>query len=109
VTTASTMIDPRSERVVRVLAPLSLFHSLAYATLLAFMFSDGSESVRYVLGWVHGLMWIAMSTVCIAAAARRLLPLRTALAVAVLGGVGPFVGTYEFMRLRPSGATFRST
>lgn len=108
-TTASTTIDLRSERVVKVLAPLSLLHSLVYATLLTLMFSDGPEGVRSVLGWTHGLMWIAMSLVCVAAAARRLLPLRTALAVAVLGGVGPFIGTYEFMRLRQPGATFRST
>lgn len=106
---AITQIDLRTERVVRVLAPLSLLHSVVYATMLALMFSDGPESVRSVLGWTHGLMWIAMSLVCVTAASRRLLPLRTALAVAVLGGVGPFIGTYEFMRLRRNGgATFRS-
>lgn len=108
-TAASTTIEPRAERVVRVLAPLSLLHSVVYATLLALMFSDGPDALRSILGWTHGLMWIAMSLVCITAAARRLLPLRTALAVAVLGGIGPFIGTYEFMRLRQAGATFRST
>ncbi|MEH3053423.1 MAG: hypothetical protein PGN13_05345 [Patulibacter minatonensis] len=62
-----------------------------------------------LLGWAHGLLWIAMSLICVTAASRRLLPVRTALAVAVLGGVGPFVGTYEFMRLRrDAGATIRS-
>ena len=51
-----------------------------------------------------------MSLLCVTFAARRLLPLRTAIAVAILGGIGPFIGTYEFMRLRRNGgATFRST
>ncbi|MBJ7472977.1 MAG: hypothetical protein JHD16_16845 [Solirubrobacteraceae bacterium] len=110
-TAATTPIDLRQqERVVRVLAPLSLLHSIVYATMLTLMFSDGPEGIRSVLGWTHGLMWIGLSLVCVTAASRRLLPVRTALAVAVLGGVGPFIGTYEFMRLRRNGgATFRST
>ncbi|MBO9533880.1 MAG: hypothetical protein J7513_12995 [Solirubrobacteraceae bacterium] len=108
-TVASTPLEARTDRVVRVLAPISLVHSLIYATLLVAMFTDGPESLRSVLGWSHGLLWIAMSLVCVTAASRRLLPVRTALAVAVLGGVGPFIGTYEFIRLRrDAGATIRS-
>ncbi len=107
---AVTQMDLRQERVVRVLAPLSLAHSLVYAGLLYLALTPHREEVLTPLfGYAHGLMWIAMSLVCVTAASRRLLPLRTALAVAVLGGVGPFIGTYEFMRLRRTGgATFRS-
>ena len=47
----------------------------------------------------HGLGWIAM---CVAARSprvrARVIPLRLGVAVAVLGAVGPFVGSYEFVR-----------
>ena len=46
----------------------------------------------------HGLGWIAMSLACIAALRLRVIDLRLAVAVAVLGGIGPFIGSYEFVR-----------
>ncbi|MFT4036037.1 MAG: hypothetical protein QM679_10740 [Patulibacter sp.] len=108
-TAASTSIGSRTDRTVRVLAPLSLAHSLVYATLLAVWLLPGLHHAEFVFGLTHGVGWIAMSLLCVTAAARRLIPVRTALAVAVLGGIGPFIGTYEFMRLRrDAGATFRS-
>jgi hypothetical protein len=39
-----------------------------------------------------------MSLACIAAARLRVISLRLAVAVAVLGGVGPFFGSIEFVR-----------
>lgn len=110
-TTATTPIEDREQRVIRVLAPLSLLHSIVYATMLILLATGAPESdFRVGLAWTHGLMWIGLSLVCVTFARQRLLPMRTALAVAVLGGVGPFIGTYEFMRLRRNGgATFRST
>lgn len=110
-TTATTQIDVRAERVIRVLAPVSLLHSVIYGLMWWFILSGAPDSdFRAGLAWAHGLLWIGMSFVCIAAASRQLLPLRTALAVALLGGIGPFIGTYEFMRLRRNGgATLRST
>ena len=39
-----------------------------------------------------------MSLACIAAARLRIVSLRLAVAVAVLGGIGPFFGSYEFVR-----------
>ena len=39
-----------------------------------------------------------MCVLCIAAVGARVLPLRLAVAVAVVGAVGPFVGSYEFVR-----------
>lgn len=108
-TAASTPIDTRTDRTVRVLAPLSLLHSVIYTALLVVWLVPGLKGAEFVFGLSHGLGWIAMSLVCVMAAARRLLPVRTALAVAVLGGIGPFIGTYEFMRLRrDGGATIRS-
>ena len=39
-----------------------------------------------------------MSLACIVAARLRIVSLRLAVAVAVLGGIGPFFGSYEFVR-----------
>ena len=55
-------------------------------------------AVTFVLGLTHGLLWIFMSLACIAAARLRIVSLRLAVAVAVLGGIGPFFGSYEFIR-----------
>jgi hypothetical protein len=77
----------------------SFTHSLVYLSLLVCAFAIGKpEPVTFVLGLSHGLLWIAMSLVCIAAARLRVVSLRLAVAVAVLGGIGPFFGSYEFVR-----------
>ena len=52
----------------------------------------------FILGLSHGLLWIGMSLACLYAARARVIPLRIAVAVAVLGGIGPFFGSAEFMR-----------
>ena len=50
-----------------------------------------------LIGW-RGLLWIGMSLACLWAVRQRVLPLRIAVAVAVLGGIGPFFGSAEFIR-----------
>ena len=78
---------------------VSIFHSLVYLALLVSAFGLGKpEPATFVLGLSHGLLWIAMSLVCLAAVRMRILPLRIAVAVAVLGGIGPFFGSAEFIR-----------
>jgi hypothetical protein len=78
---------------------VSYTHSLVYAALLISAFAAGKpEPLTFVLGLSHGLLWIAMSVACIAAARVGVVSLRLAVAVAVLGGVGPFFGSLEFMR-----------
>ena len=56
------------------------------------------QPFTFVLGLSHGLLWIFMSLAWIAAARLRIVSLRLAVAVAVLGGIGPFFGSYEFIR-----------
>lgn len=56
------------------------------------------QPATFVLGLGHGLLWIFMSIACITAARLRIVSLRLAVAVAVLGGIGPFFGSYEFLR-----------
>ena len=78
---------------------VSFTHSCIYTALLvcAFLISK-PEPLTFVLGMAHGLLWIGMSLTCIVCARLRVVPLRLAVAVAVLGGIGPFFGSYEFVR-----------
>ncbi len=87
----------------------SFTHSCVYLALLICAFAlGGPQPETFVLGLTHGLMWIAMSLLCLAAARWRVVSLRLAVAVVVLGGIGPFFGSYEFIReartRRPAGA-----
>jgi type IV secretory pathway VirB6-like protein len=92
----------RTERPSRAFTPLkwtSFFHSCVYASLLLCAFAAGKpQPETLVLGWTHGILWIGMSLACIAATRARIVPLRLAVAVAVLGGIGPFFGSWEFVR-----------
>jgi len=83
------------ERLERV----SFFHSAVYLALLIVAFGfNNPQPATFVLGLTHGVLWIGMSLVCLAAVRMRILPLRVAVAVAVLGGIGPFFGSAEFVR-----------
>ena len=65
---------------------VSFFHSLAYTALLIVAFGfNNPQPETFILGLSHGVLWIAMSLVCLAAVRCRRLPLRVAVAVAVLG------------------------
>jgi hypothetical protein len=78
---------------------VSFTHSCIYTALLVCAFAlSKPEPVTFVLGLTHGLLWIGMSLTCIVCARMRLVSLRLAVAVAVLGGIGPFFGSYEFVR-----------
>jgi hypothetical protein len=77
----------------------SFTHSCVYLGLLVSAFLAGNpEPLTFILGLAHGLLWICMSLACITAARLRVVSLRLAVAVAVLGGIGPFLGSYEFIR-----------
>ena len=77
----------------------SFTHSCVYLSLLVSAFAAGKpEPLTFALGLAHGVMWIAMSLACITAARLRVVSLRLAVAVAVLGGIAPFFGSCEFAR-----------
>jgi hypothetical protein len=77
----------------------SFTHSGVYLALLLSAFAAGKpEPLTFALGLIHGLLWIFMSVACLAAARARVVSLRLAVAVSVLGGVGPFIGSLEFVR-----------
>ena len=77
----------------------SLIHSCVYLALLVSAFAAGKpEPLTFVLGLTHGVMWIFMSLASITAARLGFVSLKTAVAVAVLGGIAPFFGSYQFVR-----------
>jgi len=77
----------------------SFAHSCIYSALLACAFVAGKpQPLTFVLGLSHGLLWILMSLACITAARLRVVSLKLAVAVAVLGGIGPFFGSAQFIR-----------
>ena len=76
---------------------LSFAHSAIYLTLLTLWLSDGPDDLRMLFGWAHGIGWIVMSLLCIAAVRRRVIPLWLAVMVAVVGGIGPFAGSIGFV------------
>ena len=77
---------------------LSFTHSAIYTALLVLAITGAADGAKYALGWAHGIGWIVMSCACIVAVRLKTISLRLAVAVAVLGGVGPFFGTAEFIR-----------
>jgi hypothetical protein len=85
----------------------SFTHSTIYTILLAVWLIPGLHGWEMVFGLAHGIGWIAMSLACIAALRLRVIDLRLAVAVAVLGGVGPFIGSIEFVRQGRGGAAAR--
>jgi hypothetical protein len=77
----------------------SFTHSCIYTALLICAFVIGKpQPETFILGLTHGLLWIGMSIACIVCVRLRIVPLRLATAVAVLGGIGPFFGSFEFVR-----------
>jgi hypothetical protein len=94
----------------------SFTHSAVYLGLLVTAFALGNpEPETFILGMSHGLLWIAMSIVCIAAARFRIIPFWLAVTVAVLGGLGPFAGSIGFVvaerrrSVQPAASTAAST
>jgi hypothetical protein len=82
----------------RRLEVVSFCHSCVYLSLLICAFAlHKPEPATFILGLTHGLVWIAMSLVCIAATRWRVIPYWLAVMVAVLGGLGPFCGTAGFI------------
>jgi hypothetical protein len=83
----------------RRLECVSFAHSLIYFGLLfSWLGLHNRQPETVILGYTHGGLWILMALACLYAARVRIIPLRVAVAVAVLGGIGPFFGSIEFVR-----------
>ena len=90
----SALADPH----LRPAQAASFIHSAIYLTLLVVWLVPGLHAPEFVFGMAHGVGWIAMCLPASLAVRARGDPAAAGVAVAVLGGVGPFVGTYEFVR-----------
>lgn len=82
----------------RTMKRLSFAHSAVYLVLLVVWLVPGLHRPEFVFGLSHGIGWIAMCILSVAAVRARVIPLRLGFAVAVIGAIGPFVGSYEFVR-----------
>jgi hypothetical protein len=80
-----------------LLRTLSFVASGIYAALLLFWLGPDVPTATSVLGWAHGLLWIALSLLATVAARRATIPFWLAVVVAVVGGLGPFAGTVGFV------------
>ncbi len=76
----------------------SFTHSAVYLGLLAVWLLPGLHGAEFALGLTHGVGWILMSLACLAAVRLGVISMRLAVAVVVLGGIGPFFGSAEFVR-----------
>jgi hypothetical protein len=92
--TAATRFTPS----FTTLKYLSFTHSTIYAILLTVWLVPGLHGLEMVFGFAHGIGWIVMCVLCIEALRARVISLQLAVAVAVIGAVGPFVGSFEFVR-----------
>jgi hypothetical protein len=92
----------------RRLKLLSFAHSAIYLALLTAWLVPGLHGAEMVLGWGHGVGWIGMSLLSIAAVRRRVIPLWLGVTVAVVGGVGPFAGSAGFVLQERRDAAARS-
>lgn len=77
---------------------LSFTHSAVYCTLLVVWLVPGLHGPEMVFGLLHGVGWLVMCALMFAALHARVVPLRLAVAVTILGGIGPFIGSSEFVR-----------
>ncbi|MCW2999456.1 MAG: hypothetical protein JWN65_3005 [Solirubrobacterales bacterium] len=76
----------------------SFTHSTVYLILLVAWAIPGLHPVEFVFGLAHGLGWFVMCALMIAGLKARIVNIRLATAVAILGAVGPFIGSAEFIR-----------
>jgi hypothetical protein len=75
----------------------SFAHSTVYAALLV-SWAAGWQPGQTAFGFAHGIGWFVMCGLAILGLRRAVIPLYVAVCVAVIGAVGPFVGTAAFIR-----------
>jgi hypothetical protein len=78
---------------------VSLLHSIVYLALLISAFLlGGPQPWTFIFGLSHGIVWILMSITSVLAVHYRVINLRLAVAIAILGCIAPFFGSFEFLR-----------
>ncbi len=76
---------------------LSFTHSAIYVGLLLLWATPGEQAAEAAFGWGHGVGWILMSLLALAAVRLRVISLALGVLVAVVGGIGPYAGSLGFI------------
>jgi hypothetical protein len=87
----------------------SFTHSTVYLILLVAWAIPGLHQLEFVFGLAHGLGWFVMCALMIAGLKANIVNIRLATAVAILGAVGPFIGSAEFVRQERAMTSARTT
>ena len=77
---------------------LSFLHSGIYVCLLIVWLVPGLSAAEAVFGLSHGIGWIVMVLLILNALRAGVVSMRSGVAVAVLGGIGPFFGSWQLAR-----------
>lgn len=76
----------------------SFFFSTIYTVLLVLWLGEvGPPALKTVFGFTHGIGWFLMVALALYGLKARLIDVRLAIAIAVLGAVGPYFGSGEFL------------
>ncbi|MGK2956446.1 MAG: hypothetical protein ACSLFI_12360 [Solirubrobacterales bacterium] len=77
---------------------VSLFHSVIYTSLLICAFGlHDPQPITFILGLTHGILWIGMSILSLFALHYKVINMRLAVAITILGCIAPFFGSAEFI------------
>ena len=77
----------------RTLKYLSFTHSAIYTCLLIAWIAPGMHTAEYVLGWCHGIGWLALCAAVLVGCTRRVFPWPVlAATVSPLGPLGALIG-----------------
>ena len=83
----------------RNLAVASVLHSILFTGLMLCAFVLGKpEPATFVFGFTHGVLYLAMAIACGIAIRLGTVPPTTGLVVIILGALGPYFGTFDFLR-----------
>jgi hypothetical protein len=93
----------------RFLRALSFVNSTVFTVLLVVWLLPGLAGPEFVFGMSHGLIWIALSLLCLVAVRVGEIPFWLAVLVAVLGGLGPYIGSVGFVVAHRRGALRTTT
>jgi hypothetical protein len=98
---AEAAAHPLAVRVLSFnnLMAVSIIHSFLFTGLMLCAFVLGHpQPATFIFGFTHGVLYMAMAVLAGVAAKLRTISVTTALVVIILGAIGPYFGTYDFLR-----------
>ena len=78
---------------------VSIIHSFLFTGLMLCAFVlDKPQPATFIFGFTHGVLYMVMAVLVGVAAKLRTVTVTTALVVIIMGAIGPYFGTYDFIR-----------